>query len=130
MHQVDGKHPDSHYLDDTHVVYEEIGQVFDLWENTYLVVVDNSTGVIGLSGGRQARGTGGRGGKKNGRALIPGGGALVPGVEGYGLAAHELGHAFGLDHDFRDGSYIMSYGAGLQDSTSIDFARSWSRLSG
>ena len=130
VHQVDGKHPDSHYLDDTHVVYEEIGQVFDLWENIYLVVVDNSTGVIGLGGGRQARGTGGRGGKKNGRVLIPGGEALVPGVESYGVVAHELGHAFGLEHDFQDGSYIMSYGVGRQDSTSIDFAPSWSRLSG
>ena len=130
VHRVDGQHPDSHYLDDTHVVFSEIGQVLDLRESIYLVVVDNSTDAIGLGGGRQARGTGGRAGKKNGRVLIPGGEALVPGVESYGLAAHELGHAFGLDHDFRDGSYIMSYGAGLQDSTSIDFAPAWSRLSG
>ena len=130
VHRVDGQHPDSHYLDDTHVVFEEIGQVFDLWENIYLVVVDNSIDAIGLGGGRQARGTRGRVRKQSGRALIPGGEALVPGVESYGLAAHELGHAFGLEHDFRDGSYIMSYGAGLQDSTSIDFAPAWSRLSG
>ena len=27
------------------------------------------------------------------------------------MVAHELGHAFGLYHDFRDESYIMSYGA-------------------
>ena len=27
-----------------------------------------------------------------------------------GLAAHELGHAFGLQHDFRSGAYVMSYG--------------------
>ena len=30
---------------------------------------------------------------------------------------HELGHTFGLNHDFRDGAYIMSYGPG------------WNRLS-
>ena len=42
---------------------------------------------------------------------------MVPGEFGFGLAAHELGHAFGLRHDFRDGAYIMSYGPG------------WNRLS-
>ena len=130
VHRVDGRHPDSHYLDDTHVVFEEIGQVFDLEENIYLVFVDNSMDAIGTGGGPLARGTGARFNKKKGWALIAGSEALVPGVEGYGLAAHELGHAFGLVHDFRDGSYIMSYGAGLQDSTSIDFAPAWSRFSG
>lgn len=28
----------------------------------------------------------------------------------WATVAHELGHAFGLSHNFRDGSYIMSYG--------------------
>ena len=28
--------------------------------------------------------------------------------------AHELGHAFGLEHDFRDDAYIMSYGGGAR----------------
>ena len=33
-------------------------------------------------------------------------------------AAHELGHGFGLKHDFRDPSYIMSYGAsGVEDNS-------------
>ena len=34
------------------------------------------------------------------------------GVLTWRLAAHELGHAFGLPHDFRSGAYIMSYGPG------------------
>ena len=29
------------------------------------------------------------------------------------MVAHELGHAFSLEHDFRDGAYIMSYGLGM-----------------
>ena len=36
VHRVDGQHPDSHYLDNTHVVYGEIEQIFDLQENIYL----------------------------------------------------------------------------------------------
>ena len=31
------------------------------------------------------------------------------GADFFYLAAHELGHAFVLDHDFRNGAYIMSY---------------------
>ena len=34
------------------------------------------------------------------------------------LSAHELGHAFGLAHDFRSGGYIMSYGAGRNRANS------------
>ena len=33
-------------------------------------------------------------------------------------AAHELGHVFGLLHDFSDNRYIMSYGANLRDRLS------------
>ena len=130
VHRVDGAHPDSHYLDVTDVVLPEIGQVFDLEENIYIVFVDITMDAIGIGEGRLARGIGARFDKKRGWVVIHGSEALVPGVGGYGLAAHELGHAFGLPHDFQDGSYIMSYGETVQDSTSIDFAPAWSRLSG
>ncbi len=127
IHRVDGQHPDSHYLDLTHIVFEEIGRIFDLQENIYIVFVDHSLlDHIGLGGGARANGTGSRGQKKDGWVLLPGSRALVPGVIGYGIVAHELGHAFGLLHDFRDGSYIMSYGPtpGIELS-----APGWSRLS-
>ena len=35
------------------------------------------------------------------------------------LVAHELGHAFGLLHDFRDGSFLMSYGPGSRDRLAV-----------
>ena len=114
VHDVAGQYPDSHYLDETdRVVSAEIGSAFDLKANVYLIVVDNSIDGIGM-GDAVYRGVGGRYGKQ-------GGGALVSGRFNWGLAAHELGHAFGLYHDFRDGAYIMSYGS--PDSPS------WSRLS-
>ena len=41
----------------------------------------------------------------------------MTGEYGFILAAHELGHAFGLQHDFRGGSYLMSY-SGIKDGIS------------
>ena len=36
----------------------------------------------------------------------------------WNAVTHELGHAFGLPHDWRSGRYIMSYGPGPQDKIS------------
>ena len=35
---------------------------------------------------------------------------MVPDGFHWTVVAHELGHTFGLEHDFRDNAYIMSYG--------------------
>ena len=104
VHRVVGQHPDSHYLEDTQVAYREIEQFFDLNENVYMILADLSTSTIGLGNGRTVAGIG-WGYKKGGQALVS------PPVY-FQLIAHELGHAFGLDHDFRDRAYIMSYGPG------------------
>ncbi len=106
IHRMDGQHPDSHYLDNTsRTVLEEVEQAFDRDANIYLIVVDNSINAIGTGGGRRAGGTGGNRGKSGGDALVPGGFR-------FHTAAHELGHGFGLQHDFNDDAYIMSYGPG------------------
>ena len=100
VHRVDGQHPNSHYLDDTYAtVSDEIRRKFDTQVNIYFTVIDNSINVIGIGGGQTAGGTAG---------IL----ALVPGGFHWTTAAHELGHTFGLAHDFRDGNYIMSYGPG------------------
>ena len=104
IHRVDGQYPDSHYLDNTLTVLDEIEQAFDRDANIYLIIVDNSINAIG-SRGQRVGGIGGDRGKNGGFALVHGGFS-------FHTAAHELGHAFGLQHDFRDDNYIMSYGPG------------------
>ena len=104
VHRMDGQHSDSHYLDNTSLtVLDEVEQVFDVRKNIYFIVVDNSIDAIGTGNGKQAGGVGVRREKNGGYGVVPGGFS-------FHTAAHELGHAFGLAHDFRDGNYIMSYG--------------------
>ena len=106
VHRVDGLHADSYYLDDTSTkVPDEIHQTFDRDANIYMIVVDNSSNTISTSRGLQAGGTGNSRGKVGGHALVHGAFSL-------NTVAHELGHAFGLSHEFSDDSFIMSYGGG------------------
>ena len=109
VHRVDGQHPDRHYNnnDTTDEVLDEIwygeGPLqFDVLANDYLIVIDNSTGTIETDGSK-AGGVNRDLGKRGGITLVPS--SLY-----FGTVAHELGHTFGLWHDFRDDAYIMSYG--------------------
>ena len=103
VHRVDGQHPFSHY-DNTlgNAVINELKQGFNLNANIYFIVL--GTDALRQSNGQSAGGVGGKGSKD-------GGWALVPNEFSWLTVAHELGHAFGLAHDFRDGAYIMSYGS-------------------
>ena len=102
VHRVDGQHPDSHYFNTVSTVFNEIRQVFDPNANIYFIVVDNGTNSIG-QGGQRVAGVGGRRGKNSGDTLFPS-------EFSFKTAAHELGHAFGLRHDFNNNTYMMSYG--------------------
>ena len=101
IHRFDAAHPESHYSELTWgTVLEELETRYDFHAQAYIVVVDNSTELI-----EDAAGIASRWSKVGGIAMVP------SGVSWYVLA-HELGHVFGLEHDFRDGAYIMSYGPG------------------
>ena len=101
IHRVDGERTDNDYLPGDQKVVDEIEQLFDIRKNIYWIVLD--TGTAGLGG--QIQGIGRRVGKN-------GGYALVPDAFHWTEAAHELGHAFGLLHDFKEDDYLMSYGKG------------------
>ena len=108
VHRVDGQHADSHYLNDTYrTVLDELETQFDMTENIYFISIDNSTQTID-NRGNKVEGVGIRIGKNGGYGLFPG--EFRRKGTSWRVTVHEIGHAFGLNHDFRDDEFIMSYG--------------------
>ena len=91
-----GRFTDEHYrnLSYTFDIYEEIDEEFETSNNIYLFTVID-IGSANLDGGGVC-GRGGYHGSASGQALLPASSCFNVGV-----AVHELGHAFGLQHDFR-----------------------------
>ena len=107
VHHVNGRFRDAYYNNETFdKVTEEIEERFSLSTNLYLISIDTGSEKIDV----QWCGKGGVHGTTGGKALVPASGSCFVGDHGFETAAHELGHAFGLDHDFRDDAYMMSYG--------------------
>ena len=110
VHRVKGQFAEMHYRQNTaQKVTAELTNKFDTSNNIYLTVIELTN--IFLNGGKRcgtaknvSDGIGG------GYALIPSSGPCVSENLDIVLAAHELGHNFGLVHDFSSESYIMSYG--------------------
>ena len=114
VHHVTGKFTDTYYHSDTYdKVVNEVMERFDTSRDVFLIAVDvssefiNNEGTCGIGGGgwtsfdselwrREFGGT----------AVIPASGVCI----NPSITAHELGHVFGLEHDFRDDTYLMAYG--------------------
>ena len=95
VHRIDGAHDSNYYANTPRPMEaDEISGKFDISQTIQLIYSDlgNSAGVAGS----------GHGIKHRGEARVY--------RWSWRTAAHELGHAFGLQHDFRDDAYIMSYG--------------------
>ena len=105
VHRVNGQFPDTyyygHYGEVFVKIWREIHNRFDTRQNIYLAIVDLGSEKIGNVAGvaRTIEAWGGL-------AVIPASGRFF----NRPLAAHELGHTFGLDHDFRSTDNVMSYG--------------------
>ncbi len=111
VHRVKGQFPDKHYLHNTTgKVQKEISERFNLSKNVYMIVVDISDKYINRAMGF---GTSHRGGQS---------GMLWIAKSGFQsrTIAHELGHAFGLLHDFRSERFLMSYGSFHLGSTRLE----------
>lgn len=102
VHRVDGDHADSHYSRRGYTE-GEIARAFDNSKNIVLIVMDVSASSA------HGRGTGAK----------DSGWAIIYGDWNWFAAAHELGHSFGLHHDFRDNEFIMSYGRADRSSAKL-----------
>lgn len=110
VHPVKGRQTDPYYQTNTfEKVTEEIPEPFDLAKSIYLIVIETRSELININNCGRAR-TNWSWGHIGGHAVIPASGGCFDEAFGVVNAAHELGHAFLLYHDFRDETYIMSYG--------------------
>ena len=101
VHHVDGQFTDSYYHQNTpDKVWAELAERFDTPNHIYIVVIDTGIERIGVRD-RQVCGD-----ASKMKFFMPGSGPCFS----FYVIAHELGHTFGLRHDFRSNAYMLSYG--------------------
>ena len=111
-HYVKGRFTTAHYDSDRiNKAHEEIAEHFDMSERfVYLVFIESAdTAFFGGQVGGNAWGMHSFGGVANITLLDFDANKEWLYLRAFNTIAHEIGHAFGLQHDFRDDRYIMSY---------------------
>ena len=112
IHWFDGLYPDTYYHSDTtNKVLDELATAYDLQQDMHLIFTDVTSEQIGDKG---FCGFGMNPDAFTSRlyehwAIVPAFGECMTNGRALPLVLHELGHAFGLRHDFRSDAYIMSY---------------------
>ncbi|MDE0468937.1 MAG: leucine-rich repeat domain-containing protein [Candidatus Poribacteria bacterium] len=97
IHHVKGKFNNMYYNQSPGSAWEEIGNGFDRSKNIYIMFLDTS-----IAGHKNWNPHGGRIGSMGGFAVVPASGLFF----NVGVAIHELGHAFGLSHDYNEDAKI------------------------
>lgn len=95
VHHVKGKFPDKYYQKKSGSVWTEIDKQFDTLNNIYLTALESRAELLDGF----ACGFGGTRGDFGGTVLIPASGRCFHDIA---VTVHELGHAFGLVHDYRN----------------------------
>ena len=115
VHRVNGQFADAYYQENYwESVRDKISESFDLSKNFYVISIETRTGSL--------CGLGAADGSGAGMIMIPSSGLCF---ESTGATTHELGHAFRLDHDFRNNLYHMSYGEDWEKNQFSPCAAKW-----
>ena len=104
VHRMEGRFAEAHYRDQPYSkILEEIDEQFDRSQNIILLFLEGSDDILGSN----ICGLGGIHRSGGGTAMLPAAGDCFS----FRIVAHELGHAFGLYHDFREPN-LMSHSSG------------------
>ena len=119
VHHLNGQFTTAYYQDQTYnKVHGEVSKQFNSTKHVYLVAADVSSESLGITNQTTLCGVTGGTWRSHDNQLWwkdLGGVTVIPAAGGCfnpQTTGHELGHAFGLGHDFRDDTYLMGYGIG------------------